>query len=107
VVIAEKVRLSELIEMDGVAAEELEVLLPLALEDEELLQAAAARHTASDTDATAAPFLATLIINTTSCLRGRVDGSAARHAGLLAGLAELRGLSVLTKTLEPRQLTWP
>jgi hypothetical protein len=79
---AEKVRLSELIETVGVIAEELELLLLLAVEDEELLQAAAARHTASDTDATAAPFLATLIINTTSCLRGRVDGSASRQPRL-------------------------
>jgi hypothetical protein len=78
VVIAEKVRFSELTEMDGVIPEELELLL-LAVEDEELLQAAAARHTASDTDATTAPFLATLLINTTSCLRGRVDGSASRQ----------------------------
>jgi hypothetical protein len=79
---AEKVRVSELSETDGVAAEELELLPLLALEDEELLQAAAARHTASDTDATAAPFLATRIIKTTSCLKrkGRVDGSASRHA---------------------------
>ncbi|HEX2819568.1 MAG TPA: hypothetical protein VHO07_05285 [Streptosporangiaceae bacterium] len=81
-VIAEKVRFSELTEMDGVAPEELELLLLLALEDEELLQAAAARHTASDTDATAAPFLATLLINTTSCLKGRVDGSASRQPRL-------------------------
>jgi hypothetical protein len=66
--IAEKVRFSELIEMDGVAAAE-PVLVLLALEDGELLQAAAARHTASDTDATAAPFLATRIIKTTSCLK--------------------------------------
>jgi hypothetical protein len=76
---AEKVRFSELIETVGVAPEELAVLLLLTLGEEELLQAAAARHTASDTDATAAPFLATLIINTTSCLRGRVDGSAPRQ----------------------------
>jgi hypothetical protein len=67
---AEKVRFSELIEIDGVAAEEPELLLPLlAVVDAELLQAAAARHTASDTDATAAPFLATRIIKTTSCLK--------------------------------------
>ena len=38
------------------------VLPPLALEDEELLQAAAARHKASDTDATPAPFLVNRII---------------------------------------------
>jgi hypothetical protein len=69
---AEKVRFSELIEIDGVAAEEPELLLPLlAVVDAELLQAAAARHTASDTDATAAPFLATRIIKTTSCLKGK------------------------------------
>jgi hypothetical protein len=78
---AEKVRFSELTETVGVIAEELELVL-LALVEEELLQAAAARHTASDTDATAAPFLATLIINTTSCLRGRVDGSASRQPRL-------------------------
>jgi hypothetical protein len=68
-VIAEKVRVSELTEIDGtIAPEELEaeaeVPLP-ALVEEELLQAAAARHKASDTDTTA-PFLATRIINTTS-----------------------------------------
>jgi hypothetical protein len=62
--IAEKVRSNELTETDGtVPPDELElaealVLPPLALGDEELLQAAAARHKASDTDATA-PFLAT------------------------------------------------
>jgi len=82
VVMAEKVRFSEPIETVGVIAEELELLLLLALVGEELLQAAAARHTASDTDATAAPFLATLIINTTSCVRGRVDGSASRQPRL-------------------------
>src|ERR1700691_2700015 len=47
VVMAEKVRFSELSEADGVA-EEPELLPLLALVDEELLQAAAARHTASD-----------------------------------------------------------
>ncbi len=58
------VRSNEPTEIDGtVAVDELEleealVLPPVALEDEELLQAAAARHKASDTDATA-PFLAT------------------------------------------------
>jgi len=52
------------IEIDTVAGAELEVLLLLlALVEEELLQAAAARHTASDTDATAAPFLASFLIN--------------------------------------------
>jgi hypothetical protein len=81
VAIAENVRLSELIEIDGTAVDE-PVLPPFALEEEEELQAAAARHTASDTDATAAPFLATLLINTTSCLRGRVDGSASRQPRL-------------------------
>jgi hypothetical protein len=61
------VRVSELTEIDGtIAPEELEGELPLpALVEEELLQAAAARHKASDTDTTA-PFLATRIINTTS-----------------------------------------
>jgi hypothetical protein len=68
--IAEKVRSNELTEIDGAVPpdEVLEadalvlVLPPLALEDEELLQAAAARHKASDTDATPAPFVATRII---------------------------------------------
>jgi hypothetical protein len=59
--IAVKFRLSELIEIDGTAAEEL-VFVPLAAVVEgELLQAAAARPKASDTDTTA-PFLATRII---------------------------------------------
>jgi len=55
---------NELTEMDGTVADdelEAEALLlvpPLADEDEELLQAAAARHKASDTDVTTAPFLA-------------------------------------------------
>jgi hypothetical protein len=53
---------NELTEIVGTAADELEaealVLPPLADEDEELLQAAAARHKASDTDVTTAPFLA-------------------------------------------------
>jgi hypothetical protein len=55
-------------EIDTVAPDELEVeaealvLPPLAVEDEELLQAAAARHRASDTDATPAPFLVNRII---------------------------------------------
>ncbi|HEX2744463.1 MAG TPA: hypothetical protein VHN16_08690 [Streptosporangiaceae bacterium] len=53
--------MSELIEIDGTAVDE-PVLLPLALVEAELLQAAAARHTASDTEATAAPFLATRIM---------------------------------------------
>jgi len=93
---AENVRFSELSETDGVAAEELELLPLLALVEAELLQAAAARHTASDTDATAAPFLATRIIKTTSCLKGE-EGSTGPHPGMqhfLAGLVELRGLSV-------------
>jgi hypothetical protein len=62
---------------------ELGLLLPPlgALEDEELLQAAAARHKASDADATTAPFLAILIIKTTSRLKeGRRVTS--RHARL-------------------------
>jgi hypothetical protein len=86
VAIAEKLRFSWASEIDTEAAE-LEVL---ALADELveagvlllLLQAAAARHKASDADATAAPFLAIFIINTTSCLRGRVDGSASRQPRL-------------------------
>jgi hypothetical protein len=63
--IADKVRSNWPTEIDGtVPADELELLvaeallLGLELEEEELLQAAAARHKASDTDATA-PFLAT------------------------------------------------
>src|SRR5205807_5264077 len=57
-----------LTEIDGVPDDELEaleagvlVLLELEVEDEELLQAAAARHKASDADAARAPFLATRI----------------------------------------------
>src|SRR6266851_458588 len=66
--IADMVRSNAPTEIDGtVAADELElaealVLPPVALEDEELLQAAAARHKASDTDVATAPFLATRII---------------------------------------------
>jgi hypothetical protein len=63
--IADKVRSNWPTEIDGtVPADELELLVAEALllgpelEEEELLQAAAARHKASDTDATA-PFLAT------------------------------------------------
>jgi len=59
---ADRVRSSELTDMDGTAPLE-PVLLPLlGLDEEELLQPAAARHKATDTDATAAPFLATGII---------------------------------------------
>ena len=50
------------------------VLPPAALVDEELLQAAAARHKASDADATTAPFLAILIIKTTSRLKEGPSG---------------------------------
>ncbi|MGO8894918.1 MAG: hypothetical protein ACLQB1_35275 [Streptosporangiaceae bacterium] len=57
--------MNELIEMDTVAedgdeleAEALVLVLVLVDEEEELLQAAAARHKASDTDVTTAPFLA-------------------------------------------------
>jgi hypothetical protein len=64
VVIAARLRSNCFTEMTTVAdvddelvAEAL-LLLPLAGEDEELLQAAAARHKASDTDVTTAPFLA-------------------------------------------------
>jgi hypothetical protein len=66
--IAEKVRSNWPTEIDTEAPDEaLELVLLLApapeldVEDDEL-QAAAARHKASDTDATAAPFLATGII---------------------------------------------
>jgi len=56
------VRSNEPTEIETVAPGELEaeglVLPPLGDEDEELLQAAAARHKASDTDVTTAPFLA-------------------------------------------------
>jgi len=56
------VRSNEPTEIETVAPDELEaealVLPPLGDEDEELLQAAAARHKASDTDVTTAPFLA-------------------------------------------------
>jgi hypothetical protein len=74
-VIAENVRVSELTEMDGTAPP---VELPLlALVEEELLQAAAARPKASDTDTTA-PFLATRIIKTTSrrYRKGRIQACA-------------------------------
>jgi hypothetical protein len=62
--IAAKVRPNAATEIDTVVPdEELELALlelpPLGvLEDEELLQAAAPRHKASDADATTAPFLA-------------------------------------------------
>jgi hypothetical protein len=50
-------------EIDTVAPDEELELPPLGvLEDEELLQAAAARHNASDADATTAPFLTVEII---------------------------------------------
>jgi len=56
------VRSNEPTEMDTAADDdevEAEALVPpLAGVDEELLQAAAARHKASDTDVTTAPFLA-------------------------------------------------
>jgi hypothetical protein len=59
---AEKDRSNELIEIIGTDAEEElveEAVLPAPAEEvEELLQAAAARHKASDTDVTTAPFLA-------------------------------------------------
>jgi hypothetical protein len=45
------------------------------VEDDEL-HAAAARHKASDTDATAAPFLATGIMKTTSRLKGTAVSQA-------------------------------
>jgi hypothetical protein len=68
------VRLSELTETCGVD-DELDVLLVLApLEEEELLQAAAARHNASDTDAAAAPFLVTRFMSTTSRKGKRAHG---------------------------------
>jgi hypothetical protein len=80
VAIAEKVRFSWASETDTEGAE-LELLV--ALVDDVLgvlllllLQAAAARHKASDTDATAAPFLAIRIIKTTSRLlkgKGRIQ----------------------------------
>src|SRR6266567_1201069 len=59
--IADMVRSNEPTEMDTAAPDELEaevLVPPLGDEDEELLQAAAARHKASDTDVTTAPFLA-------------------------------------------------
>jgi hypothetical protein len=60
---AAKLRSSCLTEIVTDTAEELELALVLAvpvgvLEEELLLQAAAARHKASDTDVTTAPFLA-------------------------------------------------
>ena len=62
---AEKSRVSWVIEIVTETAEELALALVLVvlllgvLEEELLLQAAAARHKASDTDVTTAPFLAT------------------------------------------------
>jgi hypothetical protein len=72
-------------EIDTVAPDEELALLELPplgeLDEELLLQAAAARHKASDADATTAPFLAILIIKTTSRLKeGRRVTS--RHARL-------------------------
>jgi hypothetical protein len=64
VAIEAKLRSNWVTEIVTVADDELEVealalvLPPVADEDEELLQAAAARHKASDTDVTTAPFLA-------------------------------------------------
>jgi hypothetical protein len=65
--IADRVRSNWATEIDTVAPDDelVGLLLPvLALEGEEelLLQAAAARHTASDADATTAPFLTIRII---------------------------------------------
>jgi hypothetical protein len=64
--IADRVRSNWATEIDTVAPDdELAGLLVLPLEGEEeelLLQAAAARHTASDADATTAPFLTIRII---------------------------------------------
>jgi hypothetical protein len=61
---AEKSRVSWVTEIVTETAEELALALVLVvllgvLEEELLLQAAAARHKASDTDVTTAPFLAT------------------------------------------------
>jgi hypothetical protein len=61
---AEKSRVSWVIEIVTETAEELALALVLVLllgvlDEELLLQAAAARHKASDTDVTTAPFLAT------------------------------------------------
>jgi hypothetical protein len=72
-------------EIDTVAPDEELALLELPplgeLDEELLLHAAAARHKASDADATTAPFLAILIIKTTSRLKeGRRVTS--RHARL-------------------------
>jgi hypothetical protein len=64
--IAEKVRSNWSTEIDTLAPDEELALLELpplgGLEDEELPQAAAARHKASDANAAAAPFLAIEII---------------------------------------------
>jgi hypothetical protein len=58
VAIASKVRSSWPTEIVGTEPAALELVVELADELEELLQAAAARHKASDTDTTS-PFLAT------------------------------------------------
>jgi len=99
--IAEKDRVSWVIEIDTEVVA-LELLL-VALDDELgalllllllLLQAAAPRHKASDTDATAAPFVVTRIINTTLRLKGR---AASRHARVPRRRTGLRDLSVSTR----------
>jgi len=65
-------------EIDTVAPYEELALLELPplgeLDEELLLHAAAARHKASDADATTAPFLAILIIKTTSRLKEGPSG---------------------------------
>jgi hypothetical protein len=65
-------------EIDTVAPDEELALLELPplgeLDEELLLHAAAARHKASDADATTAPFLAILIIKTTSRLKEGPSG---------------------------------
>jgi hypothetical protein len=68
------------------AGDELEALV-LAVEEEELLQAAAARHKAT-ADVTTAPFLAIGIIGTTLRHKREVPHSGMRYS--VAGLAELR-----------------
>jgi len=65
-------------EIDTVAPDEELALLELPplgeLDEELLLQAAAARHKASDADATTAPFLAILIIKNHLASEGRPSG---------------------------------
>src|SRR5579875_3870583 len=109
-VIAEKVRFRSVTLIEGTAADVPELAVLAAVGEELLLQAAAARHTASGTAATA-PFLATLIMETTSRLfpNGRVQaGTGMAIASPTWRIsAGLRGHGVFATTIGRRKLTWP